>query len=101
MKDRVRGRLQLLGPGIKERTRSTSSPARGRWKRSNQPGAERATMIERHLPTVKLIRQSAAALGVAEQVEVVFGDAFGWSESLLTIADAGDGILFSSVRLLR
>jgi 16S rRNA (guanine966-N2)-methyltransferase len=43
-------------------------------------GAERATLIERHLPTAKLIEQNAAALGVAEQVEVVFGDAFGWSE---------------------
>jgi 16S rRNA G966 N2-methylase RsmD len=35
-------------------------------------------MIERHLPTTRLIEQNAAALGVASQIEVVFSDAFIW-----------------------
>ena len=42
-------------------------------------GAIQATFIERHLPTAKLIEQNAAALGIDDRVQVVFGDAFGWS----------------------
>jgi 16S rRNA (guanine966-N2)-methyltransferase len=42
-------------------------------------GAACATFIERHLPTVKLIEQNIAALGVGDRTSVVFGDAFGWS----------------------
>ena len=42
-------------------------------------GAARGTFIERHFPTTKLIEQNAAALGIADQVQVVFGDAFGWT----------------------
>jgi 16S rRNA (guanine966-N2)-methyltransferase len=41
-------------------------------------GAAGATLIERHLPTADLIKQNAAALGIAEQVEVLFADAFTW-----------------------
>src|SRR5687768_17016212 len=41
-------------------------------------GAARATLIERHLPTSELIQKNAAALGIAEQVQVVFADAFLW-----------------------
>jgi 16S rRNA (guanine966-N2)-methyltransferase len=42
-------------------------------------GARKATFIERHLPTAELIKQNAATLGVAERINVVFGDAFRWS----------------------
>lgn len=41
-------------------------------------GAARATLIERHLPTAKLIEQSARMLGVTDRVEVCFSDAFVW-----------------------
>lgn len=41
-------------------------------------GAARATLIERHLPTSELIQKNAAALGIGEQVLVVFADAFLW-----------------------
>ena len=41
-------------------------------------GAARATLIERHLPTTKLIDENAAALGVSDRVLVLFGDAFTW-----------------------
>lgn len=42
-------------------------------------GAERAVLIERHLPTAQLIERSARELGIADRVEVVFADAFQWS----------------------
>jgi 16S rRNA (guanine966-N2)-methyltransferase len=42
-------------------------------------GALKATFIERHLPTNNLIQENAAVLGVAERIQVVFGDAFRWS----------------------
>jgi 16S rRNA (guanine966-N2)-methyltransferase len=42
-------------------------------------GAARATFIERHLPTARLIEQNIGALGLGHQAAVVFGDALGWS----------------------
>jgi 16S rRNA (guanine966-N2)-methyltransferase len=42
-------------------------------------GATKGTFIERHYPTSKLIEKNAEALGVADKVQVVFGDAFGWT----------------------
>lgn len=42
-------------------------------------GAARATFIERHYPTAKVIEQNIAALEIADRTEVVFGDAFSWS----------------------
>jgi len=82
MKDRVREAVfNLLGPGIKGTHAIDLFAGTGALGlEAISRGAARATMIERHLPTAKLIEQNAAALGVAEQVEVVFGDAFGWSE---------------------
>ena len=43
-------------------------------------GAARATLIERHLPTVKLIEQNARMLGVLDRAEVCFSDAFVWGK---------------------
>ena len=82
MKDRVREAVfNLLGPAIKETHAIDLFAGTGALGlEAISRGAQRATMIERHLPTAKLIEQNAAALGAAEQVEVVFGDAFGWSE---------------------
>ena len=42
-------------------------------------GAMRATFIERHFPTAKLIEENAAAIGVEDRIDVVFGDAFRWT----------------------
>src|SRR5262245_47326918 len=42
-------------------------------------GAARATFIERHFPTAKLIEENAAAIGVEDRIAVVFGDAFRWT----------------------
>jgi 16S rRNA (guanine(966)-N(2))-methyltransferase RsmD len=41
-------------------------------------GATRATMIERHIPTARLIRRNAESLGVEAQTEVVSSDTFFW-----------------------
>ena len=43
-------------------------------------GAAHATLIERHLPTTKLIEQNARTLGVTDRVEVCFSDAFVWGK---------------------
>jgi 16S rRNA (guanine966-N2)-methyltransferase len=43
-------------------------------------GAASATLIERHLPTTKLIQQNAKMLGVSDRVEVCFSDAFVWGK---------------------
>jgi 16S rRNA (guanine966-N2)-methyltransferase len=43
-------------------------------------GAARATLIERHLPTSKLIEQNARLLGVTDRVQVCFSDAFVWGK---------------------
>jgi 16S rRNA (guanine966-N2)-methyltransferase len=88
MKDRVREAIfNLLGPGIKGTHAIDLFAGTGALGlEAISRGAARAAMIERHLPTVKLIEQNAAALGVAGQVEVVFGDAFGWSEEFCSRA---------------
>jgi len=82
MKDRVREAVfNLLGPGVKGTYAIDLFAGTGALGlEAISRGATRATMIERHLPTAKLIEQNVAALGVGEQVEIVFGDAFGWSE---------------------
>jgi 16S rRNA (guanine966-N2)-methyltransferase len=80
MKDRVREAVfNLLGPGVKGSHAIDLFAGTGALGlEAISRGAARATMIERHLPTTRLIEQNAAALGVASQVEVVFGDAFTW-----------------------
>ena len=45
-------------------------------------GAASATLIERHFPSARLIRENAAALGVTQLIEVVPGDTFVWSRKL-------------------
>jgi 16S rRNA (guanine966-N2)-methyltransferase len=81
MKDRVREAVfNLLGPGMKGSHAIDLFAGTGALGlEALSRGAARATFIERHLPTVKLIEQNAAALGVDDRAEVVFGDAFVWS----------------------
>ena len=81
MKDRVREAVfNLLGPQV------AGSHAIDLFAGSGALGLEaisrraaRATFIERHLPTANLIKRNAAALGVVEGIDVVFGDAFRWT----------------------
>src|SRR5262245_175776 len=81
MKDRVREALfNLLGPGVKGSHAIDLFAGTGALGlEAISRGAARATLIERHLPTTRLIEQNAAALGVANQIEVVFSDAFLWA----------------------
>jgi 16S rRNA (guanine966-N2)-methyltransferase len=45
-------------------------------------GAARATLIERHFPTARLIRENAASLALTDRVEIVPGDTFFWAKRL-------------------
>jgi 16S rRNA (guanine966-N2)-methyltransferase len=81
MKDRVREAVfNLLGPGVKGSHAIDLFAGTGALGlEAISRGAVRATLIERHLPTTRLIEQNAATLGVTSQVEVVFSDAFVWA----------------------
>jgi 16S rRNA (guanine966-N2)-methyltransferase len=50
-------------------------------------GATRATLIERHFPTARLIEQNIAQLGIADRVRVHAGDAFLWPRQQRDWAD--------------
>jgi len=82
MKDRVRESVfNLLGPDIVGTHAIDLFAGTGALGlEAVSRGAARATLIERHLPTTRLIEQNVAALGVGGQVEVVFFDAFVWTE---------------------
>lgn len=90
MKDRVREAVfNLLGPriaGTHAIDLFAGTGALGLEALSR--GASQTTLIERHLPTVKLIERNAAALGVTDRVKVVFGDAFRWSHDFAPAAGA-------------
>lgn len=58
-------------------------------------GAVRATLVERHLPTLELVKQNAAALGVADRTRPVFGDAFLWTKAFVR-ADETPLLVFCS-----
>lgn len=45
-------------------------------------GAVSATLVERHFPSARLVRENAKALGLVEQVEVVAADTFFWARQL-------------------
>ncbi len=46
-------------------------------------GASTATLIERHFPTARQLRETARELGLAEQVEIVASDTFFWARSAI------------------
>jgi len=81
MKDRVREAVfNLLGPQVAGSHAIDLFAGTGALGlEAISRGAAKSTFIERHLPTSNLIKRNAAALGVAEQINVVFGDAFRWS----------------------
>jgi 16S rRNA (guanine966-N2)-methyltransferase len=80
MKDRLREAIfNLVGPSIRgmhvlDLFAGTGALALEGLSR----GAERATLIEQHNPTAKVIRQNIAALGVGSRSEVVVGNVFVW-----------------------
>lgn len=54
-------------------------------------GALRATFIEQHFPTARVVRQNAALLGAVERCDVVSANAFLWVQN--TEIDAGQAWL--------
>lgn len=80
MKDRVREAVfNLLGPAVKEKHAVDLFAGTGALGlEALSRGAARATLIERHYPTVALIRQNVAALGLDAICDVVPANVFLW-----------------------
>lgn len=95
MKDRVREALfNLLGPGVKGSHAIDLFAGTGALGlEAISRGAAKATLIERHLPTTRLIEQNAAALGIGSQVEAVFADAFLWVRRWLDASAVAESAL--------
>lgn len=82
MKDRVREAVfNLVGPDIKHMYAIDLFAGTGALGlEAVSRGAVGVTLIERHLPTTKIIEQNAAVIGVQRQTNVIFGDAFRWAK---------------------
>jgi 16S rRNA (guanine(966)-N(2))-methyltransferase RsmD len=81
MKDRVRQAVfDLLGPVKGHHAIDLFAGTGALGLEALSRGASRATFIERHLPTSKVIERNITALGVEGAAKVVFGDAFSWSQ---------------------
>jgi 16S rRNA (guanine966-N2)-methyltransferase len=81
MKERVREALfNLVGPAVNGKHALDLFAGTGALGlEALSRGAERATFIERHFPTARLIEANIAALGLAELSRVYPGDAFLWA----------------------
>ncbi|MGA2033768.1 MAG: RsmD family RNA methyltransferase [Thermoguttaceae bacterium] len=81
MKDRVREAVfNLVGPSVRGKHAIdlfAGSGALGLEALSR--GADRATLIERHIPTARDISRSAADLGEGDRVQVVAANTFIWA----------------------
>ena len=84
MKDRVREAVfNLLGPAVKGKHAIDLFAGTGALGlEAISRGATRATLIERHFPTARIIDQNAEALGVSASVTVAKADAFLWARRL-------------------
>jgi 16S rRNA (guanine966-N2)-methyltransferase len=80
MKERVREALfNLVGPAAKGTHAIDLFAGTGALGlEALSRGAARATFIERHFPTARIIERNIAALGVSDLSEVYAGDAFLW-----------------------
>jgi 16S rRNA (guanine966-N2)-methyltransferase len=80
MKERVREALfNLVGPAAKGTHAIDLFAGTGALGlEALSRGAARATFIERHFPTARIIERNIAALGVGDLSEVYAGDAFLW-----------------------
>ena len=80
MKDRLREAIfNLVGPSIRgahalDLFAGTGALALEALSR----GAQRATLVEQHNPTARIIRQNIAELGLEEKAEVIVGNTFIW-----------------------
>jgi 16S rRNA (guanine966-N2)-methyltransferase len=93
MKQRVREAMfnllgsRVIGTHVLDLFAGTGALA---WEALSR-GAQRATLIEGHFPTTRLIRENAAAFGLTDRVEVVPGDAFVWGKRLAAPTAAAPG----------
>jgi 16S rRNA (guanine966-N2)-methyltransferase len=80
MKDRVREALfNLLGTSVRGKHAIDLFAGTGALGlEALSRGAVRATLIERHFPTGRAIRDSAVSLGIEDAVEVVSANTFLW-----------------------
>jgi 16S rRNA (guanine(966)-N(2))-methyltransferase RsmD len=80
MKDRLRETLfNLVGPAVRDMHAVDLFAGTGALAlEALSRGAAGATLIERHLPTVALVRQNVAVLGVEPLCELVADDVFDW-----------------------
>lgn len=81
MKDRVREALfNLVGPSVEGTHAIDLFAGTGALAfEALSRGAARATAIERHFPTARIIQENARHLGVTERVELVTNDTFIWA----------------------
>ena len=84
MKERIREAVfNLVGPRIAGKHAFDLFAGTGALGlESISRGASRATMIERHYPTARVVRDNIKALGVEASAEVVSGDTFVWASQL-------------------
>ena len=80
MKDRVREAVfNLVGPSIRGTHAIDLFAGTGALGlEALSRGAARATLIEQHLPTVRIIQQNIATLDVGERCDVVTANVFSW-----------------------
>jgi 16S rRNA (guanine966-N2)-methyltransferase len=80
MKDRLREAIfNLIGPAIRGKHAIDLFAGTGALAlEALSRGAERATLLEQHNPTAKLIRQNIAELGLDRRAEVIVGNTFIW-----------------------
>jgi 16S rRNA (guanine966-N2)-methyltransferase len=82
MKDRLREAVfNLLGPDIEGKHAIDLFAGTGALAlEALSRGAARATLIEQHFPTAKIIQQNIAALGVEQIAQVVTSSVFYWQD---------------------
>lgn len=80
MKDRLREAIfSRIGPAIRGKHAVDLFAGTGALGlEALSRGAKQAVLIEQHYPTVAVIRQNVAALGLQQQAEVVAGNVFVW-----------------------
>jgi len=81
MKDRTREAIyNLIGPPVRGMLAIDLFAGTGAMAlEALSRGAVRAVLIERHLPTARVIRENMATLEVADRCELLTADAFRWA----------------------
>lgn len=98
MKDRVREAVfNLIGPAVAGKHAVDLFAGTGALGlEAISRGAARATLIERHYPTIDVIRQNIAALGLDAVCNVVPANVLLWAERPERLGDSPPWLVFSS-----